>query len=88
MFTIPTSTASTMLANASATLGDSGVMAFLGIVIGVPFAFWVIHAIIGIIDTNRQIEKADKIIKESDELLKKSGFNSRYTSALKHYNSE
>jgi len=77
-----------MLSNVSATLGDSGIMAFLGIVIGVPLAFWVIHAIIGLVQTNKEIERADKIIKESDELMKKSGFNERYTSALRHYNND
>jgi len=49
MFEIPTSTASTLLANLTSQVADSGTLLVLGVAAGVPFAFYVIRRIIGLI---------------------------------------
>jgi hypothetical protein len=45
MFTIPTSTASTLLASVGDVVSDPGMLAILAVVLGVPFAFYVIKKV-------------------------------------------
>lgn len=49
MFTVPTSTASTLLANVTSQFSDTGTLAVVAIAAGVPLAFYVIRKVIGLI---------------------------------------
>lgn len=49
MFTVPTSTASTFLANVSSQIADVGTLAVVGLAAGIPLAFYVIRRLIGLV---------------------------------------
>jgi len=49
MLTIPTTTASTLLASVNDTIADPGMLTLLGVIVGVPFAFYVIKKVIALI---------------------------------------
>jgi hypothetical protein len=49
LFTVPTSTASTFLANVSQTFTDSGLLSIITVAIGLPSAFWLIKQVMGLI---------------------------------------
>lgn len=49
MVTVPTSLATSVLANVGSTLTDPGTLAVVGIAIGVPFAFYFIKRLIGML---------------------------------------
>jgi hypothetical protein len=48
-FTIPTSTAGSLVANAISVVQDPGMLAVLLVVVGVPFGFYLIKKIISLI---------------------------------------
>lgn len=49
MITVPTSTATTLLANVSSQIQDPGTLAVLAVVVGIPFAFYVIKKLIALV---------------------------------------
>jgi hypothetical protein len=49
MFTVPSSTASTLLANVSSQFADTGTLAVVALAAGIPLAFYVIRRLIGLI---------------------------------------
>jgi len=49
MVSLPTTTAITLLANVTSTIADPGLLAVIGVAIGVPFAFYVIKNVIALI---------------------------------------
>lgn len=49
MFQIPTSTSASLTANVTSLLADPGLLAVVLIVAGVPFGFYVIKKLIGLI---------------------------------------
>ena len=49
MFTIPTSTASSLTANISSQLSDPGTLLVVALAAGIPLAFYVIKRLIGLI---------------------------------------
>lgn len=53
MFTIPTSTASLIVANISSLVGDPGLLTLLALVAGVPFGFWVVKRLIGFVPKSK-----------------------------------
>jgi len=48
MFTVPTSTASEVMANVSSIFADPGLLTIVAIAAGIPLAFWLLRAIIGL----------------------------------------
>jgi len=52
-FSVPTSTAPTLTANIGDQLGDAGTLAVVALAAGIPLAFWVIHALIGLLPRSR-----------------------------------
>lgn len=85
---IPTSTAPLILSSVTSLVSDTGMFGLITVVMAVGLVFYIIKGIANILKMNKEIDRADKVIKESNDLLKKSGFNSRYESALRHYNNE
>lgn len=53
MFTVPSTTASTLLANVSSQISDAGTLAVVALAAGVPLAFYVIKRLIGLIPKGR-----------------------------------
>lgn len=53
MFTVPTSTADSVLANVTSTLGDVGFLAILGVAAAIPLVFYVAKQLIGLIPKGR-----------------------------------
>ena len=49
MFQVPTSTATALTAAVSDTLSDPGMLAVIGVVVGIPFAFYVIRKLISLV---------------------------------------
>jgi len=49
MFTVPTSTATDILANVTSSLGDTGFLSVLAIAAAIPLLFYVAKGIIGLI---------------------------------------
>lgn len=49
MVTVPTSTVTSLLANVGAQISDAGTLALVVGVIAIPFAFYVIKKLIGLI---------------------------------------
>jgi hypothetical protein len=70
MITIPTSTITLMMANATGTLSSSGMLALLGVVLGVPFAFWVIESLIAIVrfPTESDIARVERDVQEQKKI--------------------
>lgn len=60
-----------ILANVSNQLGDTGTLALLGVIIGIPLAFYVFHKLIGLIpkDRDRVSERAERAMRKTDKLL-------------------
>ena len=48
-----TGTAAMFLANAAATAGDPGVLEVVGIAVGIPLAFYILHQLIGLVPKGR-----------------------------------
>jgi len=46
---VPTSTVASLISTVGSQLGDTGTLAVLVFAAGVPFAFWFIHKLIGLI---------------------------------------
>lgn len=53
LFVIPTSTAPNLLANVSQLLADPGTLAVIVVAVGVPFGFYVLHQLIGLVPKSR-----------------------------------
>ena len=53
VFSIPTSTAPTLLASVGAQIADSGTLLVIGVAAGVPLTFYVIHQLIGLLPKSR-----------------------------------
>lgn len=53
VFTVPTSTAPTLLASIGAQISDAGTLLVIGVAAGVPLAFYVIHQLIGLFPKSR-----------------------------------
>lgn len=53
MFTVPTSTADSVLANVSSTLGDPGLLTVLVAAAAIPLVFYVAKQLIGLIPKGR-----------------------------------
>lgn len=53
VFTVPTSTAPTLLASIGAQIADSGTLLVIGVAAGVPLTFYVIHQLIGLLPKSR-----------------------------------
>jgi hypothetical protein len=53
VFTVPTSTASTLTANIGDQLADPGLLLVIGLAAGIPLAFYVIHQILGMLPKGR-----------------------------------
>ena len=53
MFTVPTSTATDLLAQVSSTLADPGLLTIAVVAIAIPLTFYVLHRIIGLIPKGR-----------------------------------
>jgi len=53
MFEVPTSTASTLLANVSSQFSDVGTLAIVALAAGIPLAFYVIRRLIGLVPKGR-----------------------------------
>lgn len=73
---IPTSTASTFLANISNQLSDLGTLAVLVLAISLTLVFWVIKKIIDVVrfDDEKEADveyRAEKAMRRTDELLKR-----------------
>jgi len=51
-FSVPTSTAPTLMAYASGLLANPGFLAIIALIIGVPFAFWAIDKLIALVPGN------------------------------------
>jgi len=49
MFSIPTSTATTLTASVTDVIADPGMLAVIGVVVGIPFAFYVIKKLISLV---------------------------------------
>jgi hypothetical protein len=49
MFTVPTSTVTSLLANVTSQLQDSGTLLILVLAAGIPLAFYVIRRLIGLV---------------------------------------
>jgi len=49
MFTVPTSTVDSLTANINSQLGDTGTLAVVVLVAGIPLAFYVIKKLIALI---------------------------------------
>ena len=49
IFTVPSSTAGTLLANVGAQIGDPGLLAVFAVAAGVPLVFYVIHRVLGML---------------------------------------
>lgn len=49
MITVPTSTATDLLANVSSQISDTGTLTLVLAVVGIPFAFYVIKKLIALI---------------------------------------
>lgn len=52
MFTVPTSTATQLLANVTSQLSDVGTLTVVVLAAGIPLAFYVIRRLIGLIPGN------------------------------------
>ena len=48
MFTVPTSTAASVVANVSSLLADPGLLTIVVLAVGIPLGFYVLHLIIGL----------------------------------------
>jgi len=53
MFTVPTSTADSVLANVTSTLGDTGFLTILAVAAAIPLVFYVARQLIGLIPKGR-----------------------------------
>jgi len=53
MFTVPSSTATQVLANVSSTLGDAGFLTVLVVAAAIPLVFYVARQLIGLIPKAR-----------------------------------
>ena len=49
MFTVPTSTVSSLLANVTGQIADSGTLLVICLAAGIPLAFYVIRRLIGLV---------------------------------------
>jgi hypothetical protein len=49
MFTVPSSTVTTLLANVTSQISDAGTLAVVCLAAGIPFAFYVIKKLIALI---------------------------------------
>ena len=58
--------------NVGNQLGDTGTLALLGVIIGVPLAFYVFHKLIGLIpkDRDRVSERTGRAMRKTDKLLR------------------
>ena len=53
LFTVPTSTVSSMTANVSSQFGDLGTLAVVALAAGIPLFFYIVHALIGLVPKSR-----------------------------------
>jgi len=53
MFQVPTSTGAELLANVSSQFADPGTLAIVALAAGIPFAFYVIRKLIGLVPKGR-----------------------------------
>jgi len=53
MFTIPTTTASDVLANVSSTIGDAGFLSVLAVAAAIPLVFYVARQLISLLPKSR-----------------------------------
>ena len=51
--TVATGTAAQFLANAAATVSDPGVLEVVGLAVGIPLAFYILHQLIGLVPKGR-----------------------------------
>ncbi len=52
-FTVPTSTAPSLTANVGDQIADPGTLLVIGVAVGIPLAFYVIHQLIGLLPKSR-----------------------------------
>jgi len=69
---IPISLGADIGSNVGDQLADTGTLAFLGVILGIPLAFYVFHRLIALIPKGRDrtIERAERTIARTEELLK------------------
>ena len=53
MFTVPTSTVTSVMANVGTIFSDPGLLAVVVAAVAIPLAFWVIRAVIGLFPKSR-----------------------------------